>query len=277
VRFNIYHKSEYNYNSMVTFSHNLARLKPSSTEFQTLHNYSLEFTPEPYESQEFMDYFGNNNIHFLVRHAHQTFIMIAKSEVELHLEKIKERTQKAQASTLTYEMLRKRFESFHPEDTGIKEYLLTSQFIPLGNKEIMERIYNDFTFDNNFSDISTPIEQVFVHKKGVCQDFAHFAISALRSIGIPARYVSGYIQTLPPEGEEKLFGVDASHAWFSIYIPDVGWVEFDPTNNITPYAQHITLGYGRDYSDIAPLKGVVQSSGVSQLEVMVDVSEVKET
>jgi transglutaminase-like putative cysteine protease len=108
-------------------------------------------------------------------------------------------------------------------------------------------------------------------RKGVCQDFAHLAIACVRSVGLPARYVSGYIETEAPAGKEKLFGVDASHAWFSIYIPNTGWIDFDPTNNIIPGQQHITIGWGRDYSDITPLKGIILSSGKHKLSVSVDV------
>jgi len=111
-------------------------------------------------------------------------------------------------------------------------------------------------------------------RKGVCQDFAHLALACFRAVGLPARYVSGYIETLPPEGKEKLVGVDASHAWFSVFIPNSGWVDFDPTNNVVPGMQHITIGWGRDYSDIAPLKGVIQSSGEHGLTVAVDVRRV---
>lgn len=107
------------------------------------------------------------------------------------------------------------------------------------------------------------------------QDFAHLAIACLRSVGLPARYVSGYIETLSPEGVEKLVGVDASHAWFSVFIPGMGWVDFDPTNNVLPTDQHITIGWGRDYADIAPLKGIILSSGLHKLSVSVDVRREK--
>jgi transglutaminase-like putative cysteine protease len=108
-------------------------------------------------------------------------------------------------------------------------------------------------------------------RKGVCQDFAHLAIACVRSVGLPARYVSGYIETISPPGVEKLMGVDASHAWYSLYIPEVGWMDFDPTNNVLPSDQHITIGWGRDYADIAPMKGVILSSGAHGLNVSVDV------
>ena len=138
-------------------------------------------------------------------------------------------------------------------------------------EEFMGRIFENFTFMPGFSDVATPVEEVFEARKGVCQDFAHFAITALRSLGFAARYVSGYIETDPPEGEEKLFGADASHAWFSLYLPGSGWVDFDPTNNLLPIERHIVLGWGRAYSDISPLQGVVRSSGESRVSVMVDV------
>ena len=141
-------------------------------------------------------------------------------------------------------------------------------------KELMQRIYHDFKFKPGFTTVATPLAEVMKERKGVCQDFAHFAIACLRSIGLPARYVSGYIETTPPPGVEKLTGVDASHAWFALYIPNVGWLDFDPTNNQVPGLQHITIGWGRDYADIAPLKGVILSSGPHKLDVTVDVKRV---
>jgi transglutaminase-like putative cysteine protease len=108
-------------------------------------------------------------------------------------------------------------------------------------------------------------------KKGVCQDIAHLMIASLRNMGLAARYVSGYLETLPPPGKQKLIGADASHAWVSVYFPGIGWVEFDPTNNILPSHQHIVIAYGRDYQDVAPIKGIVFSSGEQKLKVQVDV------
>jgi len=295
VRFEIYHKSQYNYNSLVTFSHNIARLKPKNTSFQHLINHTLEITPNPYEKNEFIDYWNNYNLHFLITKSHQDFSIVAKSKVDIDTKAIKNYNHKASKSTITYKQLRNTFNNLGLEHYKTKEYLYQSPFIPIDNQEIVDytmlsfndnknvyqslidfvnRIYNDFVFDNSFSDISTPVNEIYYAKRGVCQDFAHFAISALRSIGIATRYVSGYIQTIPPKGEKKLFGADASHAWFGVYLPDFGWIDFDPTNNLIPSSSHIVLGYGRDYSDIAPLKGVVLSSGVSKLSVMVDVSTI---
>jgi transglutaminase-like putative cysteine protease len=137
--------------------------------------------------------------------------------------------------------------------------------------QLCHKIYKEFKFVSNATSIYTPIKTVLKERRGVCQDFSHLAISCLRSLGLAARYVSGYIETLPPPGQQKLQGSDASHAWISVYIPEMGWCEFDPTNDMVPQERHIITAYGRDYSDVAPLKGVIFSSGGHQLSVSVDV------
>ena len=290
--YDIYHKTEFVYTGMVTFSHNIARLKPKDSEYQKLISFDIEVEPEAFEIFEFKDIFENENSHILIRESHERLVVTGKSRVQIDKDAIEKSIKKAQKSTVTYENAIERLSSFHIDDLYAKQFLYESELIPKSSNgikeyalksykpnrnlfeattEFMERIFNDFEFVSGFSDVTTPIEEIFEAKKGVCQDFAQFAISALRTIGLPARYVSGYIETTPPDGKEKLFGVDASHAWFSVYIPEVGWVDFDPTNNIIPKDQHILLGYGRDYLDISPLKGVVLSSGASRLLVMVDV------
>jgi transglutaminase-like putative cysteine protease len=236
--------------------------------------------------------FGNTNTHMLIRAPHKVLSVIGKSKVEIFPEQIEACLRRAQKNSITYSDAITRLSSFNKDDLYAKQFLFESDLIPYGSskieayardsfqdnrdlfeatEEFMGRIFSDFAFLSGFSDITTPVEEIFEAKKGVCQDFAQFAISALRTIGLPAKYMSGYIETLPPKGEKKLFGADASHAWFAVYIPNAGWVEFDPTNNIIPKEQHILLGSGRDYHDISPLKGVVFSSGNSKLSVMVDV------
>ena len=290
--YEIYHETKFDYVALVTFSHNIARLKPKNSNTQRLLEYSLKIEPTPYESNEFIDYFENTNNFMLIREAHKNLKVIATSKVERLKEEIDKELNLLKDIKLTVKDLKQRLSSYHPDDVLAKYFLFETESIPMPSNEIrkyvlesfdenrniieatsefMARIFNDFKFVSGFSDITTPIEVIFKEKKGVCQDFAQFAISALRSIGIPTRYVSGYIQTLPPEGKEKLFGADASHAWFSIYIPDFGWADFDPTNNKIPNEEYIILGYGRDYLDISPFKGVVQSSGNSSLGVKVNV------
>ena len=292
--YEIYHETKFDYAGLVTFSHNIARLKPKNCPTQKLLEYSLTIEPNPYETNEFIDYFENTNNFMLIRDAHKSLKVIATSKVERFENEIKKELDSLKNIKTTVKELKERLSSYNPNDVLAKYFLFETESIPMpstqikeyilksfdenkniieATNEFMERIFNDFKFVSGFSDITTPIETIFREKKGVCQDFAQFAISALRSIGIPTRYVSGYIQTLPPEGKEKLFGADAPHAWFSIYIPDFGWADFDPTNNKIPNEEYIILGYGRDYLDISPLKGVVQSSGNSLLSVKVDVRE----
>ncbi|MEO5348403.1 MAG: transglutaminase family protein [Magnetococcus sp. YQC-3] len=145
-----------------------------------------------------------------------------------------------------------------------------------GVLDLMRRIHQDFTYLPHSTTVSTPLEKSLKQRQGVCQDFAHIAVGALRSIGLAARYVSGYLETLPPPGKPRMVGADASHAWFATLLPGVGWIDLDPTNNLLPCTQHITLAWGRDYSDVPPLKGVVIGGGrQSLLEVRVDVMRVE--
>lgn len=290
--YNIYHKTEFKYQDSVSFSHNIARLKPKNTNYQRVIDFTMQISPEVYDSKEFIDMFGNTNTYMLIREPHTSLSVIGKSKIELYPEQRKEYIENIKKNSLTYEASIDRLSKFNIDDLHAKQYLFESDLIPRASlkikeyalesfqknrdvfeatEEFMQRIFTDFKFVSGFSDITTPIEKIFEAKKGVCQDFAQFAISALRTIGLPAKYMSGYIETLPAKGEKKLFGADASHAWFSVYIPNAGWVEFDPTNNLIPTDQHILLGSGRDYNDISPLKGVVYSSGNSKLSVMVDV------
>ena len=295
--YNIYHETTFDYATLVTFSHNIARLKPKNCLGQNLLEYSLTIEPTPYETSEFIDYFENTNNFMLIREAHTKLKVIANSKVQRDINFINSYIENLKNSAISFKETKDRLKEFYSEDALAKQFLFETESIPMASKEIQEyilksftedrnlfeainefmgRIFTDFEFVSGFTDITTPIEVVFKEKKGVCQDFAQFAISALRSIGLPARYVSGYIQTLPPEGKEKLFGADASHAWFSVYIPTFGWADFDPTNNKIPNEEYIILGYGRDYLDISPLKGVIQSSGGSSLEVKVNVEEIKD-
>ncbi|RXJ58157.1 transglutaminase family protein [Candidatus Marinarcus aquaticus] len=294
--YEIFHETKFDYPSMVTFSHNIARLTPKNCQRQQLLEHTLEITPLPFETNEFTDYFENKNTYMLIREAHKRLKIVSKSKVQLFEDIISNLIENAQQTTITYAQLKERLSEHKSEDAQALHYLFETDAIPVASEAIkayalqsfqenitlfnatfdfMQRIFNDFEFVSGFTDITTPIERVFQQRKGVCQDFAQFAISALRSIGVPTRYMSGYIQTYPKEGETKLFGSDASHAWFSIYIPDFGWVDFDPTNNKIPNEEYIVLGYGRDYLDISPLKGVVKSNGESNLSVKVNVQIVE--
>lgn len=292
--YTIYHSTRFVYQHEVGFSHNLIRLQPRDTEIQKVLNFDLTIEPVAAECEGYDDFFGNHLHHLLVREPHTLLNVAAQSRVEIDfasLERLQE--NRAKVFALTYAQALERMIFLTPEIIEAKQFLLKSPLLSMASAEIiayathsikperslyegvmefMERIYKDFSFVSGFSDLSTPVESVFAEKKGVCQDFAHFALTALRGIGLCVRYMSGYIETTPPEGSEKLFGSDASHAWFSVFFPGFGWFDFDPTNNMVPLDQHIVLGYGRDYGDISPMQGVVSGSGSSHLGVMVDVS-----
>jgi len=295
--YDIFHETVFRYQSPVTFSHNIARLKPKECPDQELLSFRLEVEPRYSEIHAFVDMFGNTNHHMLLREPHTALKVTGRSKVRRRSEVSKALIENLREGAVSYEKALQRLARFDTRDIAAKQFLFASELIPVGRgpisdyalesfqpkrslfeagEELMGRIFNDFEFNPAFSDISTPVTTIFEEKKGVCQDFAHFAISALRSIGLPARYVSGYIETLPPEGTEKLFGADASHAWVSLYVPGGGWLDLDPTNNIIPLDQHIVMGHGRDYGDISPLKGVVRASGQSGLGVRVDVRRAEE-
>ena len=137
--------------------------------------------------------------------------------------------------------------------------------------DLTARIHQDFRFDAKATEVTTPVETFFEKRRGVCQDFSHLQIACMRSLGLPARYVSGYLRTLPPPGRPRLVGADASHAWCSAWCPGYGWVDFDPTNNCVPSDGHITLAWGRDYSDVSPIRGVLLGGAKHSLKVGVDV------
>jgi transglutaminase-like putative cysteine protease len=140
-----------------------------------------------------------------------------------------------------------------------------------GAVELMNRIHKDFRYDTTVTDVTTPVDRVFEIRAGVCQDLAHVGIAAMRAVGLPARYVSGYLLTAPPPGKPRLLGADASHAWFSVWAPPFGWVDLDPTNNLLVGESHVTASWGRDYGDVAPVAGIILGGHDHVVEVGVDV------
>ncbi|HHD83240.1 MAG TPA: transglutaminase family protein [Campylobacteraceae bacterium] len=293
--YKIFHKTEFNYTQLISFSHNLACLKPRDTARQQLLDFEMEISPQTPQIHHHRDYFDNYVTYLEVEKPHRRLTVTTTSLVRFDRSASYHKEHPALCDMTLSRALKRLADPREIETIMAKEYCYTSPLLPPGDpalkayaassfapdrplfeaaREFMGRIYEDFAFTPGFSDVTTPVSEVFVQKKGVCQDFAHLAITALRMLGLPARYVSGYIETLPPEGEEKLFGVDASHAWYAIYFPGVGWIGFDPTNNLLPKEQHIVLGWGRDYGDVVPLRGVVVGTGHSRLSVSVDVRRV---
>ncbi len=287
----IIHKTDYTYEDPVSLCHNIIRLIPRSTNKQFCKQSVVTINPEPDVLIEYDDFYGNKLVYFTIEKEHKKLSVNVVSEIE-KLSPLNE--QLPQYNKITWEEVCRLTHTITPELLEVKQFIAATpmttaddliaeyaafSFLPGKSlfecsQNLMNRIFADFKFQSGFTTISTPLSLVMKERKGVCQDFAHLAIACLRSMGLPVRYVSGYIETIPPPGVEKLIGVDASHAWFSVYIPGSGWVDFDPTNNLIPENRHITIGWGRDYADITPLKGVIMSSGKHELKVSVDVRRI---
>jgi transglutaminase-like putative cysteine protease len=287
MKYRVTHITNYEYTEPVSLCHNLAHLKLRMKHGQNDVVSHLKIEPLPSVSREFKDFFGNQVNYFVIQQAHKQLKITAISNVN-----VIQIPSYQHISTLAWNEINSILnQNTHEEILDAKMFTLDSPHItsnqnlfdyaapsfPLQRPileaviELMNRIHSDFIYDPNSTDIATPLEEVLVHRRGVCQDFAHLAIGCLRSLGLPARYVSGYMETLPPPGKPKLRGADASHAWFSTYIPRIGWLDFDPTNNLIPVEQHITTAIGRDFGDVTPVKGVLYGGGEHKLTVSVDV------
>jgi transglutaminase-like putative cysteine protease len=287
MKYRIMHKTGYNYSAPASLSQNELFLYPRQTPTQEVLDCQLSIVPEPQYLHRRIDYFGNTVHVFMVQHPHNELAMSATSIV---------RTSRpitpAPETTIAWENVVQRLAA-HQQSIELEasQFVFASPMITVnssaidyaqlsfapgtpvltGAVDLVRRIFTEFAYDKSASTVDTTVEQVLVNKKGVCQDFAHLAISCLRGLGLAARYVSGYMETIPPPGKPKLVGADASHAWISVFVPDFGWVDLDPTNNLITNETYITVAWGRDYGDVAPVKGVVMGGGVHMLSVMVDV------
>ena len=288
MKYAITHITGYKYSEPASLSQNELFLYPRATSHQFVLQSSLTILPEPQYQHRRLDFFGNSVDVFMVQHPHDELVVKANSVVQTSVQAIPEKS-----ATASWEEVAKRLALHsHQADFDAFPFLFASPLITIGPQslsyakisftpgrpvleaalDLMQRMYTEFTYDKSASTIDTTVAQILESKKGVCQDFAHLAISCLRSLGLAARYVSGYLETIPTPGKPKLIGSDASHAWVSIFIPDFGWVDFDPTNNLVVGESHITLAWGRDYGDVAPVKGVVMGGGSHRLTVNVDVA-----
>jgi transglutaminase-like putative cysteine protease len=286
MNYQITHETIYSYESPVVLSQQLLHLTPRVLDFQRLGEHRIEVKPTPAETSPRDDYFGNPVTQILLSAPHASLSVRAESVVA-----VAPRTYPS--SSRAWDALREQlraptgekllepaqflFESPHVE--GFRE--LAAYAAPsfgagtdaiAGARDLARRIHADFTFDPKATSVSTPLREVLARRRGVCQDFAHFMIGCLRTLGLAARYVSGYILTTPPPGKPRLVGADASHAWVSVWCGDAGWIDIDPTNDMLVGEQHITLAWGRDFSDVTPMRGVILGGGEQELEVKVTVS-----
>ena len=273
MKYRVVHKTEYRYGASVSQCHNLAHLRPRNLPTQQCLGHRLQIDPLPMDLAEHEDFFGNHVSYFSIQQPHEVLTVTATSEMQLD-----PASQLPLGEDMPWDTVRRLLaqpqtdavrdnrqyvlDSPHAAAAAELEAYASGSFTPgrpllEAVHDLMARVHHEFTYDPGFSTVSTPLSEVLASRRGVCQDFAHLGIACLRSLGLAARYVSGYIETEPPPGKEKQPGTDESHAWFSVYLPDVGWHDFDPTNNQVPLDQHITTAWGRDYADVTPLKGVI--------------------
>lgn len=285
----VLHETRYEYAPPVETAQHMAHLRPLELPWQHVVAHRLTVTPTPTQQSQTRDVYGNSRAFFSLPTAHDELRVYAESIVETA-------PPPRPASSLPWEQVRERFRyhagaAFDPA----AEFVFASPYVPrhedfaayarpsfapgvplhLAARDLMDRIHTDFDYDTESTEVSTPALEALAQRKGVCQDFAHVMVACLRALGLPARYVSGYLLTEPPPGQPRLVGSDASHAWVSVYAPDeLGrglWCDLDPTNNRAPGEDYVTLAWGRDYSDVSPIRGVIHGGANHTLHVGVTV------
>jgi len=290
MRLHVVHETHYRYSSPVVLSQQLLHLTPRVLPWQAVHAHQIEVDPAAGEFDEHEDYYGNRTVHLLLAAPHEDLVVRAESEVE-----VAPREKAALATpAVPWETVRERlhalkepslldpsaflYESPHIETwREVNEYAAKSftrgRAILEAVLDLARRIHRDFAFDKKATSVATPLRQVMKQRRGVCQDFAHLMIGCLRVLQLPARYVSGYILTVPPPGRPRRVGADASHAWVSVHCGEAGgWIDVDPTNDCLVDDEHVTLGWGRDFGDVTPMRGVILGGGDQALEVRVTVT-----
>lgn len=286
--YDVRHETCFRYSGSVSMSHQLLKLRPRRSNRQNVVDSELTIMPQPSVRRNWIDYFGNQVEFLTVQEPHRELTITNRSRVE-----VLPGMNIMLDFSPPWEVVAQSMQTpTNAEALGASQYCFESPYVDVHEdlrgfalatfepglpllEAVMaftSRIHQDFTYQGGVTDVSTPVRRVLELKKGVCQDFAHFEIACLRSIGLPARYVSGYLMTHPPAGREKLKGADESHAWLSVWCPELGWVDFDPTNNLIPNLEHITVAWGRDYGDVSPVSGFIFGGGKHQVNVAVDVA-----
>ncbi len=282
MKYRVVHTTRYQYSTPASLCYNQLHLVARETQGQRVVDAELRIDPQPDDLRERLDTHGNVVTYFTIERPHDTLVVTASTELDVAPYDI------SPAAGRTWEATRDAVVEMIPA----REFLLDSALVPAlaeleryavpsfsegrtlleAVTDLTSRIHRDFTFDPGFTTVTTPLSEVLAHRRGVCQDFAHLAVGCLRAMGLAARYVSGYIETVPPPGEEKLIGADASHAWCAVRLADGSWLDLDPTNDAVGPEGYLTVAWGRDYSEVVPVKGVVMSTGAGMsLSVAVDV------
>ena len=287
LRYHVEHETRYDYTAPVTQSWQLARLTPRALPWQKLLSHALQIDPPVDERHDAPDSFGNTNLHFALHRAHRRLRVRMQCMVE-----VAPRAALPAAGGASWEAVRTAVLTDPAlDDLNAARMCEPTRLVALAPRAreygaasllpgrdwlsavhaLMRSIHRDFEFDPGATTVSTSVDDVLDHRRGVCQDFAHLMLAALRAHGLPARYVSGYLLTDPPPGQPRLMGVDATHAWVAAFAPRLGWVEFDPTNNQLADQRYITLAWGTDFADVVPLRGVILGGGEQQMHVQVSV------
>lgn len=285
IRYRVEHSNRYRYDDQVGLNYGEARLLPRDTPSQRVLSCRLTLDPQPDDYRERLDSYGNRLVWFNLRQPHPRLEITAHAEIErspLTLPK---------TSRPWDEVAMQLGTTLDGDAALVREFCLASPYVPRlagateyarlsftpgrpiveAMADLTRRIHAEFDYNPSATEIGTPIAEVLKERHGVCQDFAHLCLAGLRGLGLAARYVSGWLETEPAPGTPALVGADASHAWVAIYVPEHGWIDFDPTNGSTTGAGHLTIAWGRDFADVTPLKGVIYGGGNHALEVGVTV------
>ncbi len=284
-RYAITHVTAYSYSEPVSLCQNVAHLSIRQCDRQRAEPSVLTVSPEPAVIEVRPDFFGNPTHHFTIQEPHRELTVTAAHRVtvlpppvpddQTSWEAVHDRLPRdltpawLDAQQFSFDS---RYAAADPKYAVFAAWSFTpDRPIVEAAAELVHRIHTGFQYDPRATTIATPVAEVFENRRGVCQDFAHLLLACLRSLGLAARYVSGYLSTDPPPGKPRLIGADATHAWVSLFCGDAGWVDFDPTNDTIPSDRHILLAWGRDYDDVSPLKGVILGGGQHTVRVSVDV------
>jgi transglutaminase-like putative cysteine protease len=287
MRLDVSHRTTYRYRQPVAQSAHILHLEPRRTAAQIPLDYSLTIEPTPASQTRLIDYFGNAVLLVRIEDEHRELVVQSHAKVDVAPQPIGDLEQSAPWEDLVCDGARQgglcdvdvvQFSCPSRHTVATAEIVaFASTFFPArrpvlaGAFDLTRYLHREFRFDPLATNVSTPVAMVLEQRRGVCQDFAHLAIAVLRVLGLPARYVSGYLLTRPPPGQPRIRGVDASHAWLGVWTPESGWVDFDPTNGLIPSGEHITVGWGRDYEDVCPVGGVLLGGGDQEMKVAVDI------
>ena len=295
--YRVEHCTAYRYSEPVMLSHQQLHLTPRVLDYQLIREHEVVIEPVPAQQRHITDAFGNPLTEIAIEAAHSSLDITARTTLAVAERRVIDPTE-----TPAWESVRAALAyraAWHPEPAILEatEFLFESPYTRLKRKlrayaedcfepgrpilaaatALMAKIHGEFKFDTGTTNVTTPVMKFFEQKRGVCQDFTHLMISCLRSTGLAARYVSGYLLTRPRPGKPRRIGADASHAWVSLFVPGAGWIDIDPTNNVLPSAEHITVAWGRDFFDVTPLRGVINGGGAQTLKVKVTVEPLQDT